>query len=497
MKKTFISIYVLGALALFSSCKKWVDVEPNDRVLEDKVFTNPDNIRNSLNGIYSNVAAKSLYGEYMTMTAIDALGQLYSGSILNTGGGPAGVSNGTPALPYANYDYANPTLKEQMLNAWTQAYRTVLNINMFLVNLDKYPNVLDAAEEKLYRGELYGLRAMIQFDMLRVFGPIYLTDSTALSVPYYTTATPNVKPVMPATEVMDSVLTDIDRAIAHLGADPVLTTGKQDKILNDGLDYTRMRNLRMNWYAAKALKARALLYRNAKTAAYEVATELIGKMDGEFPWMNADTAANPIDRTFSREVIFSLNVPNLYDWSRKLYGGDVKSDVMWAPNTTRLNNTYEGKVQTDYRFSTLRNFSWWDVPPGATFGYKTLRKFNNVDGVNVQFRFRMPMLRKSEIYYIAAECAPDDATGFQLLNTVRRARGLTEDPLTTNRQTEIQKEYAKEMYGEGQLFFYYKRTNTARILKASGTGSTGTANLQTMTRTQYVVPLPESESYYQ
>ncbi len=260
-----------------------MDVQPNDRLLEDQAFSNPENIRFTLNGIYSNVAAKSLYGQFMTMTAVDALGQLNSGVQLNTGGTPSGVSTGTPALPYTNYNWDDVNLKAGMDAAWTQAYRTILNVNMFMTNLDKYPGVLPAAEERLYRGELYGLRAMLHFDMLRLFGPIYLTDSAALAVPYYTLSSPNVMPLLKATEVMDSVLRDIDRAVVHLDADPVLTIGKQDKIVNDGQDYSRMRNLRMNWYAAKALQARALLYRNAKTAAGEVANELIAKMDAQFP----------------------------------------------------------------------------------------------------------------------------------------------------------------------------------------------------------------------
>ncbi|WP_341835432.1 RagB/SusD family nutrient uptake outer membrane protein [Chitinophaga pollutisoli] len=497
MKKTFISIYALGALALFSACKKWVDVQPNDRLLEDQAFNNPENIRFALNGIYSNLAAKSLYGQFMTMTAVDALGQLNSGVQLNTGGTPSGVATGTPALPYTNYNWDDVRLKAGMDAAWTQAYRSILNINMFLTNLEKYPGVIATAEERLYRGELYGLRAMLHFDMLRLFGPVYLTDSTALSIPYYTTSSPTVKPLIKANDVMDSVLADIGKAMLHLDADPVLTTGKQDKVVNDGLDYSRMRNLRMNWYAARALQARVLLYRNAKEAAGAVAADLIAKMDAQFPWFDEKTGALPIDRAFSNEVLFALNVPNMYDWTREIFAGDVEAQFMWSPNNVRLNAAYENNGSTDFRFTTIKPFSWWDVPPGAVFSFRTMRKFNNVDGDNVQFRFRMPMLRKSEIYFIAAECATSDAAGFELLNAVRKARGLSEPPLTTNLATEIRKEYVKELYGEGQVFFYYKRTNTKSLLKANSTGTTGTTNLQTMTSKQYVVPLPENERFYQ
>ncbi|WP_298715183.1 RagB/SusD family nutrient uptake outer membrane protein [Chitinophaga sp.] len=496
MKKKFLSIYALGALTLFSACKKWVDVQPNDRLVEDKVFTDPENIRSAINGIYSNVASRELYGQFMTMTAMDALGQLNSGAVLNVGGGVEAGQGGTLARPYADYTYEDPLAKTGMSTAWSASFKTILNINHFLASIDKYPGVLPAAEETLYRGELHALRAMLHFDMLRLFGPVYITDSTALAVPYYTTSLPNVKPLLRANEAMDSVMTDMDRAIAFLANDPVLTKGKEDKIENDGMDYSRMRNLRMNIYAAKALKARMLLYRNDKPAAYALAQELIGVLDKDFPWFDPVKGRSPVDRTFSQEVLFAVNAPNLYDWTRTLFGGDVDAQQMWAPNSTRLASTYENQVTTDFRFSNIFAFSWWEVPSGGTISYRTLRKFNDVDGATVQFRYRVPMLRKSEVYYIAAECAPDDAAGFDYLNQVRAKRGLLEAPATTVLQTEIGKEYAKEMYGEGQLFFYYKRTNTPRLLKSSTVGTTN-ANYVTMTRAQYVVPLPDDEAYFQ
>lgn len=496
MKKTYIGIFALGMLALFSSCRKWVDVKPNDRLLEDNVYSDPDNLRGAVNGIYSNVAARDLYGQFMTLTAVDALAQLNCGMILNSGGSPENVNSGTAAKPYTDYTYQNEDLKKAMNSAWTRAYRTVLNINLFLSNLDKYPAVVSNTEMNMYRGELLGLRAMLHFDMLRLFGPVYLTDSTALSVPYYTTGTPNAQPRIPATQAIDSILADLGRSLAFLADDPILTAGKQDKIENDGNDFNRMRNLRMNWYAARALQARVLLYRNNKPAAYAVATELIGKLDAQFPWFNTSSGRNPVDRAFSQEVIFAVNVPNLYDWTRTLFAGNVEPEQMWAPNSTRLNAVYENNLTTDYRYSNNLPFGWWEVPSGGEIGYRTLRKFNDVDGDAVQFRYRMPMIRKSEIYYIAAECAPDDATGFTYLNTVREKRGLLTPPLTATLQTEIMKEYAKEFYGEGQLFYYYKRTNANRILKANTIGTTN-SNYQTMTPAQYVVPLPDGETYYQ
>ena len=59
------------------------------------------------------------------------------------------------------------------------------------------------------------------------------------------------------------------------------------------------------------------------------------------------------------------------------------------------------------------------------------------------------------MYYIAAECSGS----FDYLNEVRNHRGLTSYELSSSNdlEEEILKEYRKEFWGEGQLWYYYKR----------------------------------------
>jgi len=72
---------------------------------------------------------------------------------------------------------------------------------------------------------------------------------------------------------------------------------------------------------------------------------------------------------------------------------------------------------------------------------------------------------------------------------VRLNRGLPNLTAGTVAVPEILKEYQKEFYGEGQLFYYYKRTNANAIPN----GSTTSGNI-TMDKTKYVLPLPLSET---
>jgi hypothetical protein len=97
----------------------------------------------------------------------------------------------------------------------------------------------------------------------------------------------------------------------------------------------------------------------------------------------------------------------------------------------------------------------------------------------------VPGIRLAEMYYILAETAETPAIGVGYLNTVRLNRGLSNLATTITAATlkaEITKEYQKEFYAEGQLFFYYKRIKSTRMQFGPS-----------MAQEQYVLPIPNAE----
>ena len=93
------------------------------------------------------------------------------------------------------------------------------------------------------------------------------------------------------------------------------------------------------------------------------------------------------------------------------------------------------------------------------------------------------------MYYILAEASTDATEALNSINTVLEARGL--DRLTSNDQIadKLLSEYQKEFWGEGQLFFYYKRLNMPSIPSALG------ADVE-MDAVKYQMPLPQVETDY-
>ena len=99
----------------------------------------------------------------------------------------------------------------------------------------------------------------------------------------------------------------------------------------------------------------------------------------------------------------------------------------------------------------------------------------------------VPMIRMGEMYLIAAESCPAGlAGGVEYINALRSNRGvgniqeLTEDLLRY--------EYMRELYGEGQLFFMYKRMFAPVMFSSKANKNPQPSDAI------FTVPVPDSET---
>ncbi|QQS95712.1 RagB/SusD family nutrient uptake outer membrane protein [Sphingobacterium spiritivorum] len=468
----YFTLCCIACLLSMISCKKFLDVYPEDRFLQKQVFDNENAVNSALNGIYLNMAKSTLYGSQLSMLDLDIMAQYYN-SNLNTG-------------ILASYNYTSTTTLSSFSSIWQSAYRTILNANSFIEQIRQTEGVIDNNRKDIVLGEAYAIRAYLHFDMLRLFGPVYTTDSLQLSIPYMTIPTDQIQSLLPANAVMDSVIRDLDRALVLLKNDPVRKEGVTELQNTDAIsNFYRMRNRRFNYYAVMGVKARVLLYRKDYKGALSTAKAVIGEAGKYFPWSPATSsmpgATNP-DRSFSSEIILGFQNANMYNQHRDFFNVSLYDNRIIAPIPQRLDEIYE-KLVNDYRYRV----DWRD---GGSAGktYKTFIKYEDINQQNVSFRGFQSLLRLSELYYIAAECETDPAQAIVFLNTVRINRGLPDLKAGANVTAELFKEYRKEFWGEGQTFFYFKRRALTGIPSGSADGFTIKMNA-----VKYVVPLPLAE----
>lgn len=461
---------LLCGLVVTGGCNKYLDVQPQTSYTEAQVYGNEKAVDQALNGLYLNLAANQLYGANLTTTTVEMMAQRYK---------PRTASNNADFSVFNYYQYNSTAAQATMDTLWKQGYATILAANVFLSKIDNSVNakVITSAHADELKGEALAVRAMMHFDLLRLFGPVFATDSSSPAIPYYTKADGQSQPIVSGGTALANVIADLTQALQLLQNDPVTTSG----IMLNADFYTGSRNQRLNYYAVKGLLARAYLWEGDKQHAHDAALSVLTGGEKWFPWTTYDVANDPTnpDRIFSSEILFSVYNPALYTNFTTYFSSDLQDGYILAPDPTRLSNVYEGN-EGDYRYSQD-----WLVSHKS---YRTFFKYQDLTLLTLPWRFLQPILRKSEMYFILAETDPDLATALGYLNTARRNRGLTALVASANIPAELRKEYQKEFWGEGQLFFYYKRINATQVPDAAYPYDFLTVN------PVYVVPLPLSET---
>ena len=286
------------------------------------------------------------------------------------------------------------------------------------------------------------------------------------------------------------IVADLQDALDLLAvSDPYLATDDELELYSEtDLDY---RQYRMNYFATKALLARVYLWQGERSLAFTMATEVIQEAKrGEeelFPFVtyaDATNASTP-DRVFSTEVLFGSYNSLRRDIFEALFAPTLESTALltMAGNYTtgRINELYDD--ENDYRYKIWATYN----NNGMAVLYH--RKYEELSS-NVEYNYMVPLIRMSEMYLIAAECCDDPGEAVGYLNALRNARNcFSVSPTADLLQTYITAEYRREMLGEGQLFYYYKRKEMVNI--PDGTQATSTMNVDL---TKYVIPLPDSET---
>ena len=268
---------LLTALALIfaTSCDSFLDVKPSNQADAESSIQNASDAKIMLQGLMNKLTSSSYYGRNFLI-----YGDAKGGDLTTYSAG-----NGGDAWYYFTH--------EQTSNAYTSYWSTMYNCLLQANNIIKNINLLkEAGVTGLddYLGQALTVRALIHFDLVRLYGKPYNMSGAPASygVPVVTEPVDASAQLLRNTveEVYTQILADLKAGAPLLG-----------KKANNGF---------INYYANQAILAKVYMYMDNFSEALTVAEGIIDS--GVYtPYTAANWTASWA-RTFGSESIFELNV---------------------------------------------------------------------------------------------------------------------------------------------------------------------------------------------
>ena len=472
MKDMKIMIVAFFVCLGMTSCEAWFDVSPKSDVKSDDLFKDENGFWDVLTGVYSVMVTPSAYGRELTYGYLDVMAQYYDKITSQT-------HNYYKAK---SYDYKDSKEETRLQAIWKGHYKAIVNLNVLLEYVDKNKAVFSSEQHyRVVKGEALGLRAFLHLDLLRLFGASPADGLEQQTIPYADAYTNVAQPALSMSTFVNRVVRDLDSARVMLVNSDWFGPAYQN--LYETRDSSMSdRGSRMNCFTVSALKARAYSYIGDKDNAMRAIREVINENTREpMEPLRLANSASESDRLFKDEILFRLNVEELEEGTSAYFGENaIKNGVSTSATAlcftgTKVTNLYQAVTAGDDDF----RLKLWFQPTDVSSSWMPA-KYKNVKFI--------PIVRLSELYLIAAECASGN-DGLAYLNKIRAHRGLAALEGEVDLADEIAKEYRKEFVAEGQMFFYYKRMNLGRI------GVFSTVNLADKNAV-YRIPVPKDELDY-
>ena len=425
---------ILLLLLSATSCENFLEAPlPPDKITTDKVFGAKGTIEMAMLGVYNKATA--FYGQGAMVQTTEELAD-------NLNYNPP---TNIDVLANSEYDASN---SESLSGLWSAPYDVIYQANTMLQSLPEETANLSDAQTDQYMAENLFLRALMYFELVRLYGDVPLVLNPDPSVSKSLARSPKA-------EVYTSVIADLKDAMNRLPETNI-----------SGLDARRCSNK----YVAEALLARIYLfmgdYANAETAAtnvinsgnYSIETDLTGvlmrrsseiifAMDGNM----RDAPNSCFYYSFYGMPPFYQDWPEAYAWE---YSG-------WGCLTQSAIDEFEAD---DQRFATLYSYSAEENVFTLKYPYSLF--YQEMADADPQ---DFCVLRLSEMHLIRAEAkarksSPDLAGAAADLNLIRDLHGGLPET-TANSQAEmlaaLEHENRVEFMCEAHRWYDLVRTNRA------------------------------------
>lgn len=443
MKK--INIFLIGILTIgISSCKDFLDVTPSNSADASATIQTPRDAQISMNGIMNLMTDVNYYGRNFIMYAEAKGGDMAVYS----------MGRGLDAL----YTFNHNANSNSYSGFWSHIYNCILQTNYLLEEIAKQ-EAKGVTGFNTAKGQALTARALMYFDLVRLYGKPYTQDKASYGVPLVLTKIPfDSKPLRSSVE---QVYTQIVKDLVD--AAPLLPKTKLNGYIN--------------YYANRAVLARVYLNMDNKTDALLAAEEVIGATSLYTLYTNANWV-DSWKSQYGSESIFELNINPLENdlgtgslgiYQRNRNVGTTSALGFFYASTdflSKLNASGNADIRRGImardessatRLGAVYKYSG-SIPNGnaTTSTMAGDKSTANSTAVNIK------VARLSEMYLIGAEAAltSDPGKAVTYLNRIRsRNTALAPATVATITLDMILDERSKELYGEGHRFFDLMRTN--------------------------------------
>ena len=415
--------YILTGFILFTSCKKFLDVQPELQVDQSEAIINAGTAATAVNGLYNTLANSNYYG-----SNFPALSYLSAGDIQWTGS-QSDPSEITKHLTSATNGYVQ--------SAWTAIYKTISSANYIIANVPKVNDPLfTTATRNQYLGEAYFIRALAYFDLARGWGGVQLILNP--------TNSPTDNTGIPRSSLADTyaqVLKDLN------AAEPLVPTAANKN--------------RATQKTVWALKARFYLYTKQWALAEQYATQVIND-NQNYALVTPYSAFFANNAVATNESVFELaytssNTNNHSNWWLPPALGGRRE---WAPSdalVALLNNPAIGGNRNALIAQT--------APPGNLWYGKLY--YRTPVGTDPAY-----VIRVAELYFIRSEARAQQGnltganSALSDLNAVRSRAGVVPSTASTLNDLllALEKERQVEFPFEADRWFNLVRTDRAQTV---------------------------------
>lgn len=431
MNRKFLTGFVLVAGLATTACNKQLDQKPSNAVPVSDMFKTVNDFNAAVLGVYYEMAHSGSYlaGDDAPIAWVSTFDVLADNVISQqTGRGSQRT--------FGNWQY-NPSNTTAMM---ADAYSIIRATNGIITNIS---NIQDAPERPNIEGEALAARAMVHFDLLRIYskpvsGP--QADPSSMGVPYVTTTDIHETPDRGTVkETYDKIVADLENAKDLINP-------------NNGVG-------RLNKAAVYALLSRVYLYGGEWQKSADAASQSL-QLNG-----NPGTIASfPAIWTDASEVgvLFKVKITD----QDRLGGQPIKIGVGYS-------QTNAGNTKSEWVASHSLALMYDTANDVRTKAYLKKVKFSGLDYISVCKYFGrsgspaglvdIKYLRVAEVLLNRAEAyvmTNSDVEALADLNILRQNRYKNYTPGTETGQAlkdAIAKERRLELAFEGDRWFDLKR----------------------------------------